>query len=95
VDDCTALRARLHGGNNISIKLYKGGKTVLHLKQLHPDPGPVEYRFTYIEDGLHISIVAAMTHEDGIKAVTFSRIKAAVASDPELSNLVDAITNLP
>ena len=48
-----------------------------------------------MEEGLQLATVAALGHNEDIRAVIFERIKAEVPNDTELSRLVDVISNTP
>ena len=48
-----------------------------------------------IEEGLQLATIAALGHNEDIRAVAFDRIKAELPNDTELSRLVDVISNTP
>ena len=50
---------------------------------------------TDIDTGLTASIVAAITHEEGLRAVTFARIRKEVESDSQMQQLIRAILDCP
>ena len=52
-------------------------------------------KFIGAEDGLLTSTIASLSHEDGIRAVTFSRVRDNIPADEELSDQVSAIINMP
>ena len=52
-------------------------------------------KFIGVEDGLLKATVASLSYEEGIRAVTFSRVRDAIPADEELSDLVGAIINTP
>ena len=48
-----------------------------------------------VDSGLVASVAAAITHDDGLKAVTFSRIRKETESDTEMQQLNKAIQDCP
>ena len=49
----------------------------------------------HMEVGLQMATVAALGHDEDIRAVTFHRIRAEIPNDTELFRLVEAISNTP
>ena len=48
-----------------------------------------------IDEGLATSVAAAITHDEGLRAVTFSRIRKEVESDNHMQQLIRAILDCP
>ena len=48
-----------------------------------------------IDSGLVASVAAAISHDDGLKAVTFSRIRKETESDTQMQQLKKAIQECP
>ena len=48
-----------------------------------------------MDSGLVASIAAAISHDDGLKVVTFTRIRKEVESDAQMQQLIKAIQDCP